>query len=244
MNVFVVPAYDEEANIGRLLADLAARPALWAGGRVLVVDDGSADATAAAAERHRGPLPLEVLRFTRNQGPGRAFDAGFRRALALDADHVVTLEADTTSDLDAVATMLAAARRGADVVLASVHGGGALRNVERRRVLLSRAASATMRRSSGVSARTVSSFFRVYRASALRAGYARHGDDFIRESGFACKAEILWKLAGLGLRVEEVPVVLDAARRFGDSKMRVLPTVGGYTRLLGRQLASRLKEPV
>ena len=50
----MVPAYDEEANLPRLLADLESRPELWAGGRVIVVDDGSSDATADVAEAHGG----------------------------------------------------------------------------------------------------------------------------------------------------------------------------------------------
>ena len=32
MAVFVIPAYNEEANVPRLLADLERRPDLWAGG--------------------------------------------------------------------------------------------------------------------------------------------------------------------------------------------------------------------
>jgi hypothetical protein len=44
----------------------------------------------------------------------------------------------------------------------------------------------------------------------------------------------------LGARVVEVPVALDAGRRVGESKLRVLPTVAGYLRLMSRQLAVRL----
>jgi dolichol-phosphate mannosyltransferase len=137
--------------------------------------------------------------------------------------------------------MVAAARAGADVVLGSHHDGGELVNVARHRRFLSRAASSAIRRSGGIDARTVSSFFRVYRASALHAGYERYGDDFIRERGFACKAEILFKLARLGITVAEVPVVLDWSRREGSSKMKLLPTMGGYARLMARQVAARAR---
>jgi dolichol-phosphate mannosyltransferase len=243
MHRFVIPAFNEEANIGRLLDDLETRPELWDGGSVIVVDDGSTDGTVDAVRHHRGELPIVLVRQVRNQGPGRAFDRGFRTALSVGDpdDLVVTLESDTTSDLDAVGTMLAVARRSADVVLASVHAGGAMVGAGRHREVLSRAASYAIRRSAGLDARTVSSFFRVYRASALQAGYERHGDAFIREGGFACKAEILGKLVRLGLRIEEVPVDLDASRRVGDSKLKVLPTVGGYTRLMARQVIARMR---
>jgi dolichol-phosphate mannosyltransferase len=243
MNVFVVPAYNEAANVPRLLADLESRPALWRdGGRLLLVDDGSTDETAAVAEAHDGALPVEVLRQVPNQGAGRAFDRGFRRALELcgEDDLVVTLEADTTSDLDALEDMLEAAAY-ADLVLASVHAGGEMTNVGAHRRFLSRSAARVIRASAGLDAQTVSSFFRVYRAAILRAGYERYGDRFIREPGFACKAEILMKLSNLGIRLTEIPVELDASRRLGESKLRVLPTMVGYARLTARQMAARAR---
>lgn len=241
MNVFVVPAYNEEANLPRLIADLESRPQLWSGGRVIIVDDGSADGTTEVARSHGGPVPIEVIRFTSNQGPGRAFDIGFRRALEIAPQDglVVTLEADSTSDLDAVEEMLATAHSGADVVLASHHDGGQLVNVRAHRRFLSRAAAYAIRRTAGLDARTVSSFFRVYRAAALRAAYQAHGESLIRESGFACKAELLIKLDRMQARIAEVPVSLDWSKREGDSKMRVLPTVGGYARMMMRQATAK-----
>ena len=112
--------------------------------------------------------------------------------------------------------MLAAARDGADVVLASHHAGGELANVSRHRRFLSKAASSAIRRGGGLDASTVSSFFRVYRAvGAARAATTRYGDAFIRERGFACKAEILIKLSRLGITVAEVPVTLDWSKPRG-----------------------------
>src|SRR5215208_4808535 len=206
MAVFVIPAYNEEANVTRLLADLVSRPALWSDGRwVILVDDGSTDRTVEVARAHDGDLPVEVLVAERNGGPGKAFDRGFRRALAFCSrdELIVTLESDTTSDLDALEAMLAAAHAGADVVLASHHGSGELANVSAHRRFLSRAASSVIRRGGGLDASTVSSFFRVYRADVLHRGYESSGDAFIRERGFACKAEILMKLSRLGIRSEE-----------------------------------------
>ena len=241
MAIFVIPAFNEEANVPRLLADLERRPALWSGGWVVLVDDGSSDGTVAAARAHRGDLPVEVLRQMPNQGAGRAFDRGFRHALRFASEDalIVTLESDTTSDLDALEEMLATAHSGADVVLASHHDEGELVNVTRHRRFLSKAAAYAIRRISRLDAKTVSSFFRVYRASILREAYAHHGHGFIREPGFACKAEILMKLDKLGARIAEVPVSLDWSKREGESKLRVLPTMGGYARLMMRQARER-----
>jgi len=244
MAVFVIPAYNEEANIPRLLADLESRPDLWRdGGWVILADDGSTDRTVEVARAHEGDLPVEVLVAERNGGPGKAFDRGFRRALTFAGEDelIVTLESDTTSDLDAVEAMLAAAREGADVVLASHHGTGELANVSAHRRFLSRAASSVIRRSGGLDASTVSSFFRVYRASVLQRGYQTYGENLIQERGFACKAEILIKLSRMGITVAEVPVILDWSKREGESKMKVLPTMGGYARMMARHTFAKAR---
>jgi len=233
--VVVIPAYNEEENLPRLFADLEARPELFpADTRIIIVDDGSTDGSAALVSGYGGPLPVELFAQGRNRGPGAAFRAGFRAALETCPPDglVATLEADTTSDLEALAAMIERADGGTDLVLASVHGGGRMVNVSWLRRTLSRCAGSVTRRVLGLNAHTVSSFFRVYRADALRRGFARYGDNLISETGFACKAEILAKLAGLGCSVCEIPVDLDGSRRRGHSKMRLLPTLMGYWRLV------------
>ncbi len=234
-NLFVIPAYNEAENIPNLLADLEARPELFPiGSRIILVDDGSQDDTVAVAQAYDGPLPLEVLPLGVNQGPGGAFRAGFAAALAGCPDDalVVTLESDTTSDLAALTEMLQRAHDGADLVLASVHNGGKMLNVSAPRRVLSRGAGLVVRHALGLDAMTVSSFFRVYRASILQAGVDRFGDALITERGFACKAELLAKLVAVGAEVEEVTIDLDASLRHGESKMRLLPTIAGYMRLV------------
>jgi dolichol-phosphate mannosyltransferase len=237
----VVPALNEVGNIERVLDDLAASQALAGrrAPRILVVDDGSTDGTASVCTSWGGPLRVQTLCHPVNLGPGAAFRTGFAAALeGADADALVlTIEADSTSDLGALPEMFARAADGADCVLASVHGGGRMLNVPWQRRLLSAGASRATRCALGLDAHTVSSFFRVYRGSALQTAFDHYGPALITESGFACKAEILMKLARLGMRIEEVPVDLDAAQRVGASKMPLLRTVAGYGRLMARDSA-------
>ena len=84
----VIPAHDEAAHIARVVA--AASRYL----PVLVVDDGSADDTAAVAER----TGARVIRLTPNQGKGAALRAGFTAALDDGAEAVVTLDGDGQHD--------------------------------------------------------------------------------------------------------------------------------------------------
>jgi dolichol-phosphate mannosyltransferase len=233
-NVFVVPAFNEIDNLPRLIVDLEHRPELFPdGSRLIVVDDGSTDGTAQWFAGYEGALPTQLVTFDENQGPGAAFRAGFRAALAVcdDDANIITLEADTTSDLNALDEMLAEIDAGAGLVLASVHGGGRMVNVGFVRRFLSKCAGSVVRLLLGIDARTVSSFFRVYRASVIREASERYGETLITESGFACKAELLAKIAALGTAIEEVPVDLDGARRVGASKMAIGPTLAGYWRL-------------
>ncbi len=237
-HLFVIPAYNEEANLPRLLRDLEARPALFPpGSRLLVVDDGSQDGTVGIVESYAGPLPAQVIKLGRNQGPGAAFRAGFAAALDSCSGEalVVTLEADTTSDLDALPEMLRLARGGAELVLAS----WVMVNVSLFRKILSGGAAVVINKTLGVDAKTVSSFYRVYRASTLRRAVARYGDGLIREPGFACKAELLSKLTAIGTCIEEVDVGLDTSRRVGESKMPIVRTIFQYWRLMARQRFAR-----
>lgn len=86
----VVPVRDRTAGVARLLAALRADPDT-AGVRVLVVDDGSADAAALAAAAAAGGA--EVLRHDRSRGPAAARNTGLRAATTeavalLDSDCV------------------------------------------------------------------------------------------------------------------------------------------------------------
>jgi dolichol-phosphate mannosyltransferase len=243
----LVPLYNEEPNVPGLLAGVrACLEPLGVPFRVLVVDDGSTDRTAEACRRAAGPeLRLEILVHPRNAGPGAAFRTGFLHLLreADPLDLVVTLEGDTTSDPGILPRMLHRVwEEGDHVVLASCYlFGGGIRGTRAHRVLLSHFANGLVKTTMGLSGlATLSSFYRVYQVSALRAMHARWGDAFITTRGFECMVEVLYRAARLGLRVSEVPMVLDGARREGRSKMRVLRTSLAYLRLAGRALLGRL----
>ncbi len=80
----VVATHDRAARLRALLASLRSQTIGTDAFEVIVVDDGSADDTAAvlAAERAVGTLDLQVVTHERAQGPGAARDAGWRLARA------------------------------------------------------------------------------------------------------------------------------------------------------------------
>ena len=239
----LVPAFNEAENLPHLFARLI--PALeglsrpW---RLLVVDDGSSDGTAAlTAELGRG-YPVAVVTHACNLGPGAAFVTGFRALLADAAEDcpVVTLEADGTSDLAILPAMLERFERGADVVLASVyHPEGGLLHTPAHRRVLSNGANVLLKalfRMEGL--HTFSSFYRVYRAGLLRRAMAAYGLRLIEEPGFASVVELLIRLERMGARIEEVPMTLDSTLRRGKSRMRIGRTVRAYLRVMARERLS------
>jgi hypothetical protein len=111
--VAVVPAFDEEAAIGAVVAEIHAfDPAI----DVVVVDDGSTDATAAAA----AAAGAAVVRLPFNLGIGAAVQTGFRYALEGDYDVAVRLDGDGQHDAGELGKLLEPLERGdADVVTGS-----------------------------------------------------------------------------------------------------------------------------
>lgn len=118
----VVPAF-EEAEVLPVLAGRL-RPVLdgllergLGGYEVLVVDDGSADATPVVLARLRREWPqLRVVRLRANSGHQAALSAGLARARGRGG--VVTMDADLQDPPEVIPRLLAAAGAGHDVVYA------------------------------------------------------------------------------------------------------------------------------
>ena len=102
----VVPAHDEETLVGTTLGGI---PVFV--DRVIVVDDGSSDATAERA-RSFGDPRVEVIEHERNRGVGAAIVTGYRRALELHADVVCVMAADNQMDPADLVTLVQPVARG------------------------------------------------------------------------------------------------------------------------------------
>lgn len=96
----VVRAHDEELHIGRVVETM---PGLV--DHIIVVDDGSADATGEAAKAV-GDARTEVLTLLENQGVGGATVVGHRHALAGGADVVVVMDGDAQMDPEYMPALL------------------------------------------------------------------------------------------------------------------------------------------
>jgi len=109
--VACIPAFNEERSIARVV--LEARRYV---DRVIVCDDGSTDMTGEIAEA----LGALVIKHERNIGKGAAMRSLFKKARELDADVVVTLDADGQHDPKDIPKLVnALIKEGVNIVVGS-----------------------------------------------------------------------------------------------------------------------------
>jgi dolichol-phosphate mannosyltransferase len=213
--VVCLPTYDERDNIEpmiRALGDVLDT----ARDRVLVIDDGSPDGTGEIADRLASELPwLDVLHRTAKEGIGRAYLAGFARALESDAQLVLEMDCDFSHDPSDVARLIATCEDGADLALGSrwVDGGGTVNWGLLRRVI-SRGGSLYARLVLGVSVRDLTGGFKCYRRVVLETIER----DAIAARGYGFQIEGTYRALRAGFRVVEIPITF-VDRRVGESKM-------------------------
>jgi glycosyltransferase involved in cell wall biosynthesis len=219
----VVPAYNEAARLGATLQGLCAQ---GVGAReVVVVDDGSSDATADVALAH----PVWLLRHPVNCGQGAALATGIEFALARGATAVVTFDADGQHDPAEIERLLQPLREGrADVALGSRFLGVAPGMPWTRRLVLK----------AGVLFTRLFSGVRVTDAhNGLRA-LSRQAAERIRltQPRMAHASELLDQLRQLHLRHVEVPVTI----RYTAATLQKGQSSWGAVKIVGELLLGRL----
>jgi glycosyltransferase involved in cell wall biosynthesis len=112
-----VPAYNEAANLSLLLTGLTTQLAeLTLRWEVIVIDDGSRDATAAVMAGWLTRPGVRYVRLSRNFGKEAALTAGIDRA---EGDVVLLMDADLQHPASLVPQMVQAWCNGADMVCAA-----------------------------------------------------------------------------------------------------------------------------
>ena len=225
-----LPAYNEEESLPPLLESIrAALEPQDIDYAVIVVDDGSRDATAAIAREASENGPVELVMHAKNQGLAAAIRTGLAAALERSGpnDVIITMDCDNTHPPQLITQMLARINDAHDVVIASRFRPGAkVHGVPASRMAYSIGAKWMFQILFPIrGVRDYTCGYRAYRASAIVAAAAKYGDELITETGFSCMADLLLKLRRLPLRMCEIPLELHYDRRGGGSKMRVFRTI-------------------
>ena len=213
----VIPAYRAErtlANVVTRLRDVVAQA------RVIVVDDGSPDATGTVAE----DVADWVVRFAVNRGKGAALRAGFAHALGSDAQIVLTLDADGQHDPSYV-PRLVAALEGHDIVVGQRMRSGSSMPLGRR--LTNALASAAIAHVAGIRLNDTQSGFRAIRRCVLERVNAE-GDRYEFETDFLIRAG----RAGFRVCNAVIPTVYGAASHFRgmSDSVRIVKTIWSHRR--------------
>ena len=213
--VVCIPTYDERENLEPLVRALG--EVLDTGrDRVLVIDDGSPDGTGRLADELARELPwFDVLHRARKEGIGRAYLAGFHRALESDAELVLEMDCDFSHDPADVPRLIAACEDGADLALGSrwVAGGGTV-NWGLVRRFISRGGSLYARLVLGVGIHDLTGGFKCFRRTVLETIDL----DAIAARGYGFQIEGTYRALRAGFRVVEIPITF-VDRRVGESKM-------------------------
>ena len=220
----ILPAHDEEANLEPVVrAALAALPGACRQFEIVVVDDGSRDATPAIADRLAAEdARVRVVHHPRNRGYGAALRSGFAAARG---DRIMFMDADRQFDVREVTKLTPFADRF-DIVA----GYRIRRSDPRRRVLLGAAFNLLVKILFGVRVRDIDCGFKLFRADLLRSLD-------LRSFGALINTEILALARRAGATLAEVGVPhypRPAGEQSGASPRVVLRALGETLRLWWR----------
>lgn len=210
----IVPAYNEASSLYEnldVLHDHVSTAQYSC--EVVVVDDGSADDTAAEALRFADSHPdVQVVSHSFNFGLGQAMKTGFRAA---SGDMLITFDADLSYSPDHIDRLVETMETtGASVVVASPYlEGGTVTGVPRMRALMSRWANRILQRLSLHHISTVTGMVRAYDNAFINGLSLKSMDNQIN-------AEIIYKATLLRRTIIEIPAHLIWTRDEEETKRR------------------------
>lgn len=215
----IIPAYNEERFIGTVVLK-----SLKHADAVIVVDDGSTDATAEIAEA-AGAI---VVRHPENRGKGVALNSGFRKARSLNPKAIVTVDGDGQHLVEELpAVVLPVLNGDADIVVGSRYLAEASL-VPPHRIWGHRLFTFFTNLMSGVPITDSQSGFRAFSRRAAETFEAS-------SRGFSVESEMQFMAREQGLRVVEVPITA----RYQDKPKRPVLSHGalvlnGIIQLIGQ----------
>ena len=200
----VIPAYNEETRLPVTLARVLdyVHRSPWTPAEVLVVDDGSEDATAAVAEQFARENPMvRLLKNPGNRGKGYSVRHGMLKA---KGDWVLFTDADLSAPIEELDKLMAAALdRGAGVVIGSRALDRSLIQVRQSAVreTAGRIFNLFMRALTGLPFWDTQCGFKLFEGRAAREVFSR-----VRLERFGFDVEALFIARLLGCRTVEIPV--------------------------------------
>ena len=210
----VIPTYNEKENIVNLINDIFLLNIDNL--KIIVVDDNSPDQTASFVTQLQTKFPnLYLIKRYNKLGLGSAYIAGFKKALSLQADLIMEMDADFSHNPKDLPRLIAACEHGADLAIGSRKiPDGKIIGWNWRRHLMSAGAMLVARLLLNLKTRDITAGFRCFRRSALE----KIDLNTIKSNRYAFQEELLYRAEKLGFTIAEIPVTFKD-REKGQSKL-------------------------
>lgn len=188
-----IPAYNEERNIGSIIAKLSKIV-----NKIIVCNDGSSDLTEPIAKK----MGAIVISHQKNLGYGAAIRSIFLKAEELNADVLVTFDADGQHRVEDIQTVLEPILKNeADIVIGSRFLNHENKNVPKYRKQGIKTITSIANTSLDIKLTDSQSGFRAYTKRVLK-------EIVPSEYGMGVSTEILIKANKRGFRIKEVPITI------------------------------------
>ena len=235
--IVVIPTYDEKDNVRKMAEAVLSLPIEQSNNpsnrtiELLFVDDNSPDGTGDAIEEMRKTEPrIHCLHREKKEGLGRAYVAGFKKAIELGADLVIQMDCDFSHNPADIPRLIEAmlplpGNRTIeqsnnrtilpDMVIGSRYvSGGDTPGWPFKRRLISRAGGVFIRVVTGMPIRDPTGGFKCWRTSTLKK------IDFgsVGSKGYSFQLEMNHRTWKAGCSIKEIPIVF-TDRAAGYSKI-------------------------
>ena len=204
MKIFVViPTYDERDNVRKMAeAVFASFSTSTSFLHLLFVDDNSPDGTGDVIEEMMKSEPrIHCLHREKKEGLGRAYVAGFKKAIELGAEKIVQMDCDFSHDPKDLPRLVA---EDADLVIGSRYvKGGDTPGWPFKRRLISRAGGIFIRTVTGMPLRDPTGGFKCWKASTLK----KIDFETVGSKGYSFQLEMNHRTWKAGCSIKEIPIV-------------------------------------
>ena len=191
--VIGIPAYNEEKNIAKIIIELQKVADM-----VIVCNDGSSDLTGEIAEK----LGAVVVNHSKNLGYGAGIRSIFQKSKELEADVLVTFDADGQHRIEDIQTVLdPLIQNKADIVIGSRFLENKNSKVPKYRKIGIKTITNITNTSSDLNLTDSQSGFRAYSKKVLQ-------EIIPSEYGMGVSTEILIKASKKEFKIKEVPITI------------------------------------
>ncbi len=186
-----IPAYNEEKNIAKIIIN-----SKEFADQIIVCDDGSTDSTVAIAES----LGAIVIKHPKNLGYGSAIHSIFLKAKEINADILVTVDADGQHRTQDITKVIEPIKKGdADLIIGSRFLGVSEEKIPEYRKIGIKIITKVTNSSLKNKITDSQSGFRAYSKKVI-------SELNVSDMGMGISTEILIKSSSLGFRIAEVPI--------------------------------------